>query len=100
MDVSCLGHYLKIWADKWACFGEYKGGTVPLMYEVFVVTSNYSIEELFASDATLAKAIARRFNVVEFRNKYVPSTDVPPIPPSQTSPRHPFPPEMGGLTID
>lgn len=40
----CLGHHLKIWADKYACNGEVKGGHVPLQHETLVVTSNYSIE--------------------------------------------------------
>lgn len=34
-----LGHYLKIWADKWACTGETKGGTIPLNHHRFIVTS-------------------------------------------------------------
>lgn len=39
-----LGHYLKIWADKWACNGETKGGTISLNHKRLIVTSNYSIE--------------------------------------------------------
>lgn len=71
-----LGHYLKIWADKWACTGEVKGGTVPLCHRRFVVTSNYSINEIFGPDAntkegsaeqaakrTLVEALERRFKV-------------------------------------
>ena len=62
LDSDCLGHYLKIWSDKWACTGEIKGGTVPLMYESFTITSNFSIEELFANaDSNLVKALKRRF---------------------------------------
>ena len=38
---ACLGHYLKIWADKWSCTGEVKGGTVPLKYQKFIITSQY-----------------------------------------------------------
>lgn len=61
---TCLAHYLKIWADKWGCTGEVKGGTVPLLFTKFVVTSNYSIEELFPEDLELQKALLRRFKVL------------------------------------
>jgi len=37
----CLSHYLKIWADKWACTGEIKGATIPLNYKKLYITSNY-----------------------------------------------------------
>jgi len=47
LDTSTLSHYLKIWADKWSCKGEAKGYTVKLQHKKFVVTSNYSIAELF-----------------------------------------------------
>ena len=26
MDDPCLKHYMKLWADKWSCKGETKGG--------------------------------------------------------------------------
>ncbi len=75
-----LGHYLKIWADKWACTGEVKGGTVPLNHHRFIVTSNYSINEIYGPDGTendkmrrakeeLVKAIERRFKVRYIINK-------------------------------
>ena len=63
MDTDVLGHYLKIWADRYACTGEIKGGTVNLRHEKFIVTSNFSIESLFEKPEICA-AIKRRFNVV------------------------------------
>jgi hypothetical protein len=62
----CLGHHLKIWADKWACTGEFKGGTTQLCHKNFVITSNYSIRELFGGDNVLYLAILRRFKVTHF----------------------------------
>lgn len=47
MDTSVLGHYLKIWADHYSCSGEVKGGTIPLFHKKLIITSNYSIGELF-----------------------------------------------------
>ena len=63
MDSNCLGHYLKIWADKYACTGEIKGGTVNLTHRVFIVTSNKSIAQLWPDDPVMATAIKRRFEV-------------------------------------
>lgn len=72
LDTPVLGHYIKIWADKWGATGEYKGGTVALKHEKFIVTSNFSIDDLFydekkASETiVLIKAIKRRFKVHHF----------------------------------
>lgn len=67
---ACLGHYMKIWADKWSCTGEVKGGTVPLRHEKFVVTSNYTPAELWPEDDEMRKAIERRFEMKEMLIKY------------------------------
>jgi hypothetical protein len=61
LDTDCLGHYIKIWADRYACTGEVKGGTVPLQFKTFVITSNYTPEQLFIKDPTMAAAVRRRF---------------------------------------
>lgn len=61
----CLFHHLKIWADRYACTGEIKGGTVNLQHKTFVVTSNYSIDDLF-EDEQVREAIRRRFKVTHF----------------------------------
>ena len=45
-----LAHDLKLWADKYPATAEVKNSTVPLMHEVLIVTSNYTIEELYAPD--------------------------------------------------
>jgi len=68
LDTDVLGHYLKIWADKWACNGEIKGGTVALRHKVFVVTSNYEIEDLF-KEKNMAEAVFRRFRIINKKSK-------------------------------
>ncbi|ALY05867.1 replication-associated protein [Ctenophore-associated circular genome 4] len=60
----CLGHYLKIWSDKWSCTAEIKGGTVNLQHEKFIVTSNYHPDELWTDDPQLVDAISRRFEII------------------------------------
>jgi hypothetical protein len=42
-----LGHNLKIWSDRYARRGEIKGGSVNLAHDRFIVTSQYTIEEIF-----------------------------------------------------
>lgn len=60
----CLGHYLKIWTDKWSCRGEVKGGTINLVHEKFIITSNYLPSELWPDDSVLVDAIVRRFKII------------------------------------
>lgn len=64
----CLSHYLKIWTDKWGATGETKGGTISLNYDTFIVTSNYTIEQLWPQEDNpeLYLAIRRRFKVIKF----------------------------------
>lgn len=75
LDSNVLSHYLKIWADRYACRGEIKGGSVKLRHKYFVVTSNHSIKSLFTTDngkthdpgwceTPLKLAIARRFEEI------------------------------------
>jgi len=66
LDTPVLSHYLKIWADKWACTGETKGGTIHLRHTLFIVTSNLHPCELWPverEDDTLVEAIVRRFRL-------------------------------------
>jgi hypothetical protein len=65
LDSDCLGHYLKIWMDKWSCKGETKGGTIHLQHHRFIVTSNYKIEDLI-KDPVMAEAIRKRCEVKHF----------------------------------
>jgi hypothetical protein len=62
---TCLGHYLKIWSDKWSCTGEIKGGTVRLQHDRFIVTSNYHPFDLWEDDDQLLTAIKRRFQIIK-----------------------------------
>nr|WAE42673.1 MAG: replication associated protein [Cressdnaviricota sp.] len=68
LDTPILGHYLKRWMDRYPTKGEVKGGTLQLRHKLFIVTSNYSIEDLFKDDPIMAAAIRRRCKVVHFTN--------------------------------
>lgn len=58
-----LGHHLKRWADRYSFIAEAKNSALNIRPTKIVVTSNYSIEEIFEEDPTLAAAIRRRFTV-------------------------------------
>ena len=62
---KCLSHYLKKWTDRYPVTGEVKGGTVNLRHDMFIITSNYTIQQLFSEDPPLAAALNRRFKVIE-----------------------------------
>lgn len=63
-DSPCLGHLLKIWADKWECDGEVKGGIVQLRHIRFIITSNYHPDDLWPNDSKMCEAITRRFHFI------------------------------------
>ena len=81
LDCNHLAHHLKIWADKWPCTGETKGGTVHLSHDLFIISSNYEIEDLVATkkiggqdhpDDRMIEALQRRFVVKQFRKQFIP----------------------------
>lgn len=72
LDIAQLGHHLKIWTDRYACTGETKGGTIHLRHKKFIVTSNYSIEQLWPDDQPMQEAIKRRFKVTHFNDILTP----------------------------
>lgn len=63
-----LGHYLKIWADKWPCKGEVKGAQVELVHTKFIVTSNFAISSIWdpEEEPEMYQAISRRFKLCTF----------------------------------
>jgi len=58
-----IGSHLKRWADRYSFPGEMKGTTKQLRPQKIVVTSNYTIEEVFGEDLVLVAALKRRFTV-------------------------------------
>jgi len=60
-DAEWLGEFLKIWADRYAFQGEVKGSSRMIRPKYFIVTSNYSIEDIFGEDRVMMEAVQRRF---------------------------------------
>ena len=71
MDCKELGHLLKIWSDCYSFVAETKGGAICIRPKKFVVTSNYSINELFGAEMVLSQAIERRFTTIKMATPIV-----------------------------
>lgn len=66
LNHKCLGHHLKRWADRFSFACEQKGTTLQVRPKKIIVTSNYTIEQIFAGDEVLIAALKRRFQVTHF----------------------------------
>jgi len=61
-----MGLFLKRYADHYPFRAEYKGGSKMIRPKTIIVTSNYTIDEIFL-DSEMAAAIHRRYKTTHFR---------------------------------
>lgn len=60
-EAKWIGSYLKVWADRYVFPAEVKGGFLQIRPKKIIVTSNYTIRELFP-DPNIHLPLERRFN--------------------------------------
>lgn len=75
MDDLDLGHkdtmrqQLKLWTDRYGVVLETKGGAIADRYDMFIVTSQYSIEQIWDDHPTIS-ALKRRFKVIHMSEPF------------------------------
>jgi len=58
-----IGHYLKLWADKWTFSAESKGFSRVIRPKKLVVVSNYHPKDIWGEETVMYKAVCRRFHI-------------------------------------
>ncbi len=64
-----IGTLMKRWTDHYPFPAEQKGTTVQIRPKNIIVTSQYTIKEVFSQDDLLQDALIRRFHVIHMYNK-------------------------------
>ncbi|AJD07553.1 replication-associated protein [Sewage-associated circular DNA virus-29] len=59
-----MGYHLKIWADRYSHLAEVKGSTIVVRPRKLVITSQYRIKDIWASEPATMSALLRRFKEV------------------------------------